>query len=68
MYDVWGILVWIWIHPLKVLRERFESLADVLNLPETKLRALIGEKPALLTKQSANIREAIKEARQQGKV
>ena len=52
----------------EVLRERFESLAKVLDLSEDKMRALIGERPILLTKQSAYVREAIEEARRQGKV
>ena len=50
----------------EVLRERFESLSKVLDLSEDKMRALIGERPILLTKQSAYVREAIEEARRQG--
>ena len=56
------------LHPMQVLRERFDSLMEVFGMPADKLRALIGEKPVLLTKHSEAIREAIQAARKSGEV
>ena len=54
--------------PPKVLQERLDTMVEVLGLPVDRLRALVAEKPILLTKSSAAVREAVRAAKQAGQV
>ena len=48
---------------LQLLQERISNLSDVMNVNEDRVRALVMEKPVLLTKSTDSVREAIKVAK-----
>lgn len=51
---------------MQVLQDRMTTLSEVMKVPLDRVRALVLEKPILLTKSSAAVQDALKSAKISG--